>query len=126
MAKPDVETRPYQANDPPGLPVCGLGKGSQIDVHKPKPKPKPKPSERIELLTIPPKKSPHYRPELVWLAEQVNALLTDHGIPLVKMQRQLHNEPTVELTVSLERDGFYLSYARNATDDEISVIAHPG
>ena len=117
MAKPDVETRPYEANDPPGLPVCGLGKGSQIDVHKPKPKPKP--SERIELLNIPPSGSPHYRPELVWLAEQVNALLTDHGLPLVKMQRQLHKEPTVELTVSLERDGLYLSYARNATDDEI-------
>ena len=119
MALPDIDTRPYQANDPPGLPVCGLGKGSQIDVHKPKPKPKPKPDERIELFNIPPSGSPHYRPELVWLAKQINTLLTDHGLPLVKMQRQLHDEPSVELTVSLERDGLYLSYARNASDDEI-------
>jgi hypothetical protein len=101
--KPARKTRPFRsALDgpfPDSLPVCGLGKDKQIDVH-------------TKLFDVAARDSGVYFPELAGLTGKLNAVFTREGRPLLRKKQREVKDKTIELTIALYKGGVYLTYAK--------------
>jgi hypothetical protein len=101
--KPVRKTRPFRsALDgpfPDSLPVCGLGKDKQIDVH-------------TKLFDVAARNSGVYFPELAGLTKKLNAVFAREGRALLRKKQRDLQDNSIELTIALYDGGVYLTYAK--------------
>ena len=104
MAGKKRRVRPFRSDldgpFPDSLPVCGLGKDKQIDVHG------------FKLFDVATRASGLHFKDLVQLTTKLNGIfLRDGRGCLLRKQKEL-DDKSIQLTIALYNAGLYLTYAR--------------
>ena len=86
---------------PPPLPVCGVGKDKQIDVHG-------------SLFDLPGARTGLYFKELVQLTRELNAVFRRQARSMLRETQKRYGDKSIQITIALWKGGLYLTYARPA------------
>ena len=99
-ADPDALKPLHPGDDDPTIPTCGVGPGTQYDVHNPL------------LFDVPTRDSGVYFRELVQLTRKLNAVFRREGRPYLRSLQKERRDKSIQLTIALYKGGLYLTYAK--------------
>jgi hypothetical protein len=98
--------RPFTPGTNDNFPMCGSGAKKQFEIIE---EPKPKPPKATALFDMPSRGSSF--PELVSLTKRLNAVFNRFAWRHLDNKRKSTGEKRLEITMALDRDRFYLTYA---------------
>lgn len=98
--------RPFTPGTKDKFPVCGSGSKQQYEIIE---EPKPKPPKATALFDMPFRGSSF--PELVSLAKRLNAVFNRSAWRSLDKRRKSTGEKRLEITLAVDRDRLYLTYA---------------